>query len=131
MSDKDNEGHPGFTISQIQGVMAGGLAMKPNVVLLHAGTNDLNRPEKDQETWADAPKRLGSLLDHVLEVVPDALVIVARIIQAENQQTAKNVKVFNEAVPGVAKQRAQKGYKVTTVNQSVVGATELVDGLHP
>ena len=131
MSDNDNEGHSGFTISQIQGAMAGGLATKPNVVLLHAGTNDLNRPETEQQTWADAPTRLGALLDDVLEVVPDAVVIVAKIIQAKSAQTAANIRVFNKAVPDVVKQRVEMGSKIKVVDQSVVGAKDLVDGLHP
>lgn len=131
MHDNDNEGHSGFTISQIQGAVKGGLATRPNVVLLHAGTNDLHRPETKTESWADAPKRLGALLDDVLEACPDAVVLVAKIIQAQNTQTIANLKVFNDAIPDVVDQRVKKGSKVTVVDQSVVGVNELVDGLHP
>ena len=108
-----------------------GLELRPNVVLLHAGTNDLNRPESANESWADAPKRLGSVIDNVLKVCPDAVVIVAKIIQAENVQTANNLKTFNEAIPSVVRERVRKGSKVTVVDESVVGADELVDKLHP
>ncbi|KAF1851963.1 carbohydrate esterase family 3 protein [Cucurbitaria berberidis CBS 394.84] len=131
MLNNENEGHSGFTISQIHNVMGPGLALRPNVVLLHAGTNDLNRPESTAETWADAPKRLASVIDDVLKACPDAVVIVAKIIQATNVQTASNLKAFNEAIPGVVEERVKKGSKVTVVDQSVVGVDELVDGLHP
>lgn len=131
MPNNENEGHPGFTISQIDNVMGPGLELRPNVVLLHAGTNDLNRPESANESWADAPKRLGSVIDNVLKACPDAVVIVAKIIQAANVQTASNLKTFNEAIPGVVEQKVKNGSKVTVVDQSVVGVDELVDKLHP
>ncbi len=67
MQNNANEGHPGYIITQIHNVMGPGLAFKPNVVLLHAGTNDLNRPPLVNESWADAPKRLTSLIDDVVK----------------------------------------------------------------
>lgn len=131
MHDNDNEGHSGFRIKQIHDVMSKGLAMRPNVVLLHAGTNDLNRAEIEEETWADAPRRLGDLIDEVTRVCPDAVVLVAKIIQAENPQTAKNIKAFNTALPEVVDHQSRQGRKVMVVDHSPVGISELVDGLHP
>ncbi|KAF1834541.1 SGNH hydrolase [Decorospora gaudefroyi] len=131
MPNNDNEGHPGFTLSQIMGAMKAGLEMRPNVVLLHAGTTDLSRPETAEERWRDAPKRLGSLLDHVLETCPDAVILVAKIIQAQKTQTRANVNIFNNAIPRLVEERVEKGFKLVVVDQSVVGPEELVDGLHP
>lgn len=37
MTDKYNEGHPGWVISQIAGAAANSTNLDPNVVLLHAG----------------------------------------------------------------------------------------------
>ncbi len=131
MQNNANEGHPGYIITQIHNVMGPGLAFKPNVVLLHAGTNDLNRPPLVNESWADAPKRLTSLIDDVVKMLPDSLVIVAQIIQAKSAQTEANIKVFNQAIPGVVAQQVKMKRKVTYVDQSVVGPDELIDGLHP
>ncbi|KAI4949022.1 hypothetical protein J4E91_005485 [Alternaria rosae] len=131
MSNNDNEGHPGATISELQGVMKAGLQMRPNVVLLHIGTNDLARPESPEETWADAPKRLAGLLDDVLDICPDAAVLVAKIIQAADTQTNDNIKTFNDVVPAVVKKKLDQGFKVAVVDHSVVLPKELVDGLHP
>ncbi|KAF2740955.1 SGNH hydrolase [Polyplosphaeria fusca] len=131
MTDNYNEGHPGYTISQIQKVMAGGLDLKPNVVLLHAGTNDLNRDANADESYSGAPARLGNLIDSILNVRPDALVLVAQIINAKKAETETRIKTFNKAVPGVVKKRVVQGHKVMIVDQSVVKASELVDGLHP
>lgn len=131
MYDSDNEGHLGYTIRQIHGAMKAGLAMRPNVVLLHAGTNDLHRPETETESWADAPGRLASLVDEVLTVCPDAVVILAKLIQAKDERTEANLRSFNDAIPALVEERRRRGHKVMLVDQNVVGATELVDGLHP
>jgi len=58
--------------------------MRPNVVLLHIGTNDMARPETPEEKWVDAPKRLAALLDDVLNVCPDAAVLVAKITRVHS-----------------------------------------------
>jgi lysophospholipase L1-like esterase len=131
MHDNDNEGHSGFRINQIHEVMGKALEMRPNIVLLHAGTNDLNREEIQGEAWADAPERLGNLLDEVLRVCPDAVVMVAQIIQAAKAQTATNIKAFNDAIPGLVQERFAKGFKAVAVDHSIVGVAELIDGLHP
>jgi hypothetical protein len=130
MFDNDNEGHLGFTIRQIRAVMKEGLEMRPNVVLVHVGTNELHHEEKE-ERWRDAPKRLGALLDDVLKTCPDAVVLVAKIIQAEKTQTRANIQFFNAAVPKVVEMKAKKGFKIAVVDQSVIMPNELVDGLHP
>ncbi|CAN9461856.1 unnamed protein product [Alternaria alternata] len=131
MDNNDNEGHEGHTISQLQGVMRDGLQMRPNLVLLHVGTNDLARPESMAERWSDAPNRLASLLDEVLDVCPDAVVLVAKIIQAEKMQTRANIEAFNDAVPVVVRKKLEQGFKLAVVDHSIIGPSELVDGLHP
>jgi hypothetical protein len=131
MADKDNEGHPGFTINQIRPVAGGGLASRPNVVLLHAGTNDLNRGNPSNEPDSDAPRRLGLLLDDVLKAVPNAVVIVAKIIPAKNSGLAANIKTFNNALPAMVAERVKKGSKVSIVDMNVLSLNELSDSLHP
>ena len=131
MADNDNQGHPGFTISQIRGVAAGGLASKPNVVLIHAGTNDLNRGNPASEPDADAPRRLGLLVDDVLKAVPNAVVIVAKIIPSKKSGLAANIKTFNNALPAIVAARVSKGSKVSIVDMNVLSLNELSDDLHP
>ncbi|KAI4959042.1 hypothetical protein J4E86_002762 [Alternaria arbusti] len=132
MADKDNQGFPGYTISQIRGVAAGGLALKPNVVLLHAGTNDLNRGNPSSEPDADAPRRLGLLLDDVLKAVPNAVVIVAKIIPSKQSGLNANIKTFNNALPAIVASRVSKGSKVSIVDMNVLStSSELSDNLHP
>lgn len=131
MSQRAHEGYCGFMISQIAGIMDGGLSLKPNVVLVHAGTNDMNRPELTQEKWADAPTRLERLLEKIYAAVPEAVVLVAKIVQASRDHTRMNIMRFNEEVPQVVERGVKRGFKVIIVDQSVIGVDELVDGLHP
>lgn len=131
MYNNDNEGHSGVTISQLQGAMKAGLEMRPNVILLHIGTNDLARPETTEERWRDAPRRLGRLLDEILKVCPDAVVLVAKIVQAQNTQTRANIQIFNDAVPKVVDMWVDKGFRLAVADLSIVGTNELIDGLHP
>lgn len=132
MADNYNEGHPGYTISRIGAVAGPGLAESPNIVLLHAGTNDLNNsPRPANESYANAPTRLGALIDEVLAQVPGTVVVVAQIINAANAGTEEKIQAFNQAVPGIAQQRADAGMKVAVVDMSSVGAGELIDGLYP
>jgi lysophospholipase L1-like esterase len=132
MADKDNQGHPGYTISQIRGVMSPGLASRPNVVLLHAGTNDLNRGNPASEPDSDAPRRLGLLLDDVLKAMPNAVVIVAKIIPSRQAGLNTNIKTFNNALPAIVAARVSKGSKVSIVDMNVLNtSSELSDNLHP
>ena len=129
MFNTDNEGHVNATIGEIMAVMKAGLEMRPNIVLVHVGTTDLDR--SDSAMWKNAPKQLGRLLDGVLETCPDAVVLVAKIIQARKKQTNDNIRSFNEAVPEIVEKRAKKGFKIRVVDHSVVRAEELADDLHP
>lgn len=42
MKDNWNEGHSGFNIATVQGSNSEALSERPNVILLHVGTNDLD-----------------------------------------------------------------------------------------
>ncbi|KAF2499251.1 SGNH hydrolase [Lophium mytilinum] len=131
MNDNYNQGYPGYTISGIAGIAGPGLDMKPNVVLLHAGTNDLDRVPPSNEPYADAPTRLGTLIDQVLKALPESVVLVAQIINAKDAATEARIKTYNAQVPAVVKQRADDGWKVAVVDFSSVTKDELIDGLHP
>ncbi|KAL4946967.1 SGNH hydrolase-type esterase domain-containing protein [Aspergillus filifer] len=126
MQDPDNEGYNGATISEIASKCGAALDMRPNVVLLHAGTNDMNRPS-DPDT---APERLGELIDQII-TCPDAAVLVAKIIPATNTETMARIDTYNSQVPDVVAARANKGKQVMVVDMTVLTTAELNDGLHP
>lgn len=98
MSDKDNEGHPGWTIDQISGAAntVANAGIQPTAVLLHAGTNDCNT-----YGWEEAHNRLGKLIDVVVSKWPQAAVLVAKIIPSQNQNTQSQISYFNARVQGM------------------------------
>lgn len=100
----------------------------PNVVLLHAGTNDLWQ-EATQEERDGAPQRLGELIESIVCEDYDAIVLVARIVG--NNYVQDRVNVFNAAVPGVAYKYAQLGFKVRVADMSSIQGSQLKDGVHP
>ncbi|KAK4507185.1 hypothetical protein PRZ48_000919 [Zasmidium cellare] len=115
---------------------------QPNLVLVHAGTNDntlqwiyQDEPQPNTvycpvgsgecignthptETYADAPNRLGHLLDFVLLQDPNAVVLVAQLIQ--DYYNATQWQLYNAAIPDVVAARRDKGYKVKTVDLTSV-----------
>jgi hypothetical protein len=148
LSDKDNEGHPGWTIDQIAGAVSN-VGGTPNAVLLHAGTNDCNT-----YGWETAHERLGKLIDVVTAKWPRAAVVVAKIVPSQSANTNSNIKSFNSKVQGelfvgccdcwmvladvgyfllgVVTQRANAGKRVSVVDMSTLNpSTDLSDYLHP
>ncbi|KAF3021561.1 hypothetical protein E8E14_013182 [Neopestalotiopsis sp. 37M] len=128
MSDNDNEGHNGANISQISAYADLSLGQRPNVVLLHAGTNDMA-----SDASADgAVDRLAALIDKILEQCSDATVLVARIIASSNSATQDRIDAFNAGVEAAIASRAADGKHVHALPMDdAVTADDLFDGIHP
>ena len=116
MTDNANEGHSGYRIDQIADIANLSLKANPNVVLLHAGTNDCIQ-DYDLPT---APQRLGALMDQILSVVPQTTLLVAQIIGTPNATVQARIDAFNAQIPGLVNKRASIGARVWTVNMSHV-----------
>jgi lysophospholipase L1-like esterase len=129
LPDPYSEGYDGAIIADIATFINGSLSsMRPNVVLIHAGTNDMNRPIDPD----NAPERLGAMIDEVVSICPDAAVLVAEIITTNNTAAAELGQTYNAAIPGVVSSRADDGKKVLLVDMSSLLTTdELTDGIHP
>ncbi|KAL4861292.1 hypothetical protein BDV12DRAFT_204162 [Aspergillus spectabilis] len=126
MQDPDNKGYNGATISEISNWCGNALAMRPNVVLIHVGTNNMNQPFEPDT----APTRLGQLIDKVASNCPDAAILVVRIIPASGPGTMSWINAFNEKVSGIVESRANDGKKVMVVGMTMLTTSELQDGLH-
>lgn len=128
MADSDNEGHNGATISEISSFADRSLRQRPNVVLLHAGTNDMN----DDASAAGAVDRLTGLIDKILTQCPDAAVLVARIVASSDAATQNRINAFNDGVEAAVETRAASGKHVELmIMDAVVTAEYLSDGIHP
>lgn len=122
---KNHEGHSGWTIQQIDDIVPSpALGPDPHIILLHIGTNDM------YQTPAGAPDRLGTLIDQIVADLPDALLVVAKIIPLSSGASAVNT--FNATVPGLVEERANAGKHVILVDQfEGFPTSELGDGVHP
>ncbi|MEO7731098.1 MAG: FG-GAP-like repeat-containing protein, partial [Kofleriaceae bacterium] len=128
LPDLDNEGHSGWIISQIAGIADGVLATyRPNLVTLHIGTNDMNR----NIDVANAPARLGALIDQILVDEPEATVLVATLVPANDTATQARIAEYNRQIPAVVAQRQNAGKHVRVVSMSAVTTADLSDTLHP
>jgi len=128
MSNNENEGHPGAVIAQIGGFAERSLVRRPNVILLMAGTNDM----VGQRDVEHAPQRLGVLIDRCVAACPDAVLLVAQLTPFLHVPSQERANVFNAAIPGLVRERVDRGKKVVVVNmEEYVEMGWLVDGLHP
>ena len=127
--DRDNEGHPGWTIAQLAARVDGWTAAhRPDVVLLHIGTNDM----KSEAAARGATGRLAALIARLRADLPAAHLVVARITSANGRATKGSRQArtlaFNAAVPGIV---ARAGADVHLVDHSAVRGLDLTDGVHP
>ncbi len=126
MPDRDHEGHPGWTIAQVDANVVSWLRTStPRTVLLHIGTNDMYGSDP-----GGAPNRLGTLVDRITAQAPGADVFVATIIPISFAD--QTVRTFNAAVTSIVRAKAAAGKKVHLVDMyPSVSVSDLPDGIHP
>jgi len=132
---KHHEGHGGWKISQIAGVINSAISSsKPHIVLLKIGTNDIN----GNDNISNAPTRLANLIDQICTDAPNALLVVSAIIPTTNDGTNNNVRNYNTAIKEKAEAAAAAGKHVVFVDNYQAFAENsnyktalMADGLHP
>jgi hypothetical protein len=128
LPDRDNEGHPGWKIGDIAGSVDGWLATyRPDVVLLHIGTNDM----KQDFDVAHAPDRLSALIDRILVGAPNATVVASSLPPLPDADSNRRVDAFNAAIPGVVRAKAAAGKKVLFADiNAAIPVSDVTDGTH-
>ncbi|KAL5327173.1 hypothetical protein ACEPPN_004865 [Leptodophora sp. 'Broadleaf-Isolate-01'] len=127
MTDNHNEGHPGAVITEIGNFSLGSLALRPNLILLMAGTNDMNL-----NLSVGATERLGNLIDMCSTACPDAVILLAQLTPAAKPDVEARIEQFNPAVISLAASREGKGMKIAVVDMpKFVTTADLKDNLHP
>ncbi|WP_433791686.1 SGNH/GDSL hydrolase family protein [Actinoplanes sp. CA-252034] len=123
--DLDHEGHGGWTIERIAGIVDRSLAEhRPDVVLLHAGTNNITRSDDPMA----AARKLSDLIDRVVAGAPQAEIYVAKIIGTAVASEVPANRAYNALVPAVVQ---EKGPRVHLVDQSTVAGLDIYDAHHP
>jgi lysophospholipase L1-like esterase len=128
LPDPEHEGHNGWEISQIADAARTYVpALRPSVVLIHAGTNDMNRNVDP----TGAPGRLAQLVDQTLSDAPEATVLVATLVPASNGTVQNRIDEYNRQVRALVRARQETGRHVGLVDLAPITTSDLVDGLHP
>jgi hypothetical protein len=124
-----HEGHSGWTIDMIgDQVPSPALQTAPHIVLLMAGTNDAIM----NLNIAQAPTRLGTLLDELTTGAPNALILVAQLTPLSDSARESRVTGFNAAIPAIVQTRVAAGKHIKLVDMHTGFPTsELADGIHP
>jgi lysophospholipase L1-like esterase len=128
----NHEGHSGWTIAPAGGRSGISTLLKndstnqsvmlkytPHIVLLMIGTNDAI----DNYDMANAPTRLGSLIDTIYSQLPEVLLVVAQPVPSRGDASkgddtglSARIKTFNDAIPAVVKARADAGKHILVVD---------------
>ncbi|MFI7135382.1 FG-GAP-like repeat-containing protein [Nonomuraea sp. NPDC050153] len=129
MSDRDNQGHPGKRIGQIAAFAYCSVPRyQPNVITLHAGTNDMNQ----NYNLPAAPTRLKKLINQALTHSPRATVLVAKLIPTAKAGLQPRIDAFNAALPGMVEDLQNEGKHVLLVDMKRVLVSDgLENDAHP
>jgi lysophospholipase L1-like esterase len=128
LGDKANEGHVGLRADEITAQVTSWLTQaRPDVVLLHIGTNDLG-----EVSGAETAAHLDALLAEIYRAQPQTHVVVTTIIPMLSGVDAER-DAYNSAIPGIVDRYRSAGRAITTVDMSHLldQATDYVDELHP
>ncbi|KAK3900212.1 carbohydrate esterase [Staphylotrichum tortipilum] len=132
MRDNDVEGWPGNRIEQVHAKAMAAVSvpgLKPNVVLINAGTNDATQ----NFNVSTAGARMEALIRDVYAASPRAVVILSTLLV--NTKAEGNVEHINRQFGDVARKlREKEGRRLVLVDMhgdDGPGTGDLVDGTHP
>ncbi|HTV24369.1 MAG TPA: SGNH/GDSL hydrolase family protein, partial [Polyangiaceae bacterium] len=136
----NHDGFSGFTIDPSSRSGISPLAepaitnYRPHIILLMIGTNDVDQ----NIDVANAPARLGALIDRITSAAPDLLLVVATIIPTTVAATNQRVQAFDAAIPALIEARQAAGKHVVGVDMFAAFSDNpffptalMVDTLHP
>jgi hypothetical protein len=123
---QNNEGHSGWTISQLANIVPShALDPQPHIILLMIGTNDMYRGNP-----ATAPDRLRDLINEIFAFDPDTLLVVAQLTPLSFSNAA--VEAYNAALPAIIDGIAATGAHIRLVDMYNGFSTSMLgDGVHP
>ncbi|KAL4923744.1 SGNH/GDSL hydrolase family protein [Aspergillus undulatus] len=128
MKDNENEGWPGFTITQVHDKAKTQYPVRPNLVLINAGTNDCNRNQQD--AIAKGAQRMENMVRDIFNNIPGATVILSGLLPNKNRD--KCTKSLNDQYGQIVERLARDGENIVFANtygHFTLG--DLADGTHP
>ena len=130
MAEPNHEGHGGWRIDQIDGIILGVLdqIVDPDVILVLIGTNDFGQ----SYDYTNAIYRLDALIAKMATNRPYAKIVVANLTERGEPYNARIQALFNPFVQGVVSNHAALGRQVYFTDlRSAVPVADMPDALHP
>ncbi|KXJ87696.1 SGNH hydrolase-type esterase domain-containing protein [Microdochium bolleyi] len=131
MEDKDNEGHPGFKITQVSTAADASIPQQPNVVLINAGTNDCIQ----NDAVDSAHERMAALLDKLFDQVPGTTVVLSTLLVNADDTVDGRVAVVNDGYRALVRSQREAGRRIVLAEMNdgnYITRDDLVDdGIHP
>ncbi|MFA5044307.1 MAG: Ig-like domain-containing protein [Paludibacter sp.] len=131
IGDIDHEGHGGALIDQIASSINSWMdTTHPDIIMLEIGTNDI----AFNVDVANAPTRLGSLIDKICAKLPtNGKLYVATIIPFGDVAANQRASNYNAALPAIIQTRQNEGKPVSLVdlNHSILLTDLSADNVHP
>lgn len=126
MPDNDHEGHSGKYLADIAQYWKRSIQARPNVVLIHAGTNNMDK----EVDLAIAPRLIESIIDDIFSAASDAAILVAPVIWANSARMQANTDAFNHQLEQIILEKQQAGKHILSVRTNI-GLPDLSDMKHP
>lgn len=126
--DQDHEGHSGFRADKVAlGVRAWVTQTQAEVVLVHLGTNDVLKGQRNSSTRRD----LANVIDEMRIANPQVRILLAEIIPIQGKESI--VQDLNLAIRALAGEKHTAASPVIAVDQftGFNVTSDLYDGVHP
>ncbi|WP_073109749.1 PKD domain-containing protein, partial [Hymenobacter daecheongensis] len=127
--DLDHEGHWGWRADELLAQAQGWSAThQPDVVLMHAGSNDMIQNQSVTETRDE----LGQLIDALRAGKPTVKIIMAQLLPVALSPGNSNITALNALLPALAQQKttAQSPVIIVDQNTGYDPAVDTYDGVH-
>ena len=128
--DVDNEGHWGWTADEVLAEIAGwAQAGRPDIVLLHLGTNDMLGGFGIDSTLDE----LTGIVEALRVANPGVAVLLAQLIPVRFDEGTQRIVELNQNLAGLALSLSTEASPVVLVDQftGFDPSTMTADGLHP
>jgi lysophospholipase L1-like esterase len=119
--DKDHAGHWGWRADEILNGRGGAgklaqwaAAARPDVALVHLGTNDIIQGQSSDSTVAE----LGRVIDTLRAANPRVKVVVAKVIPSKDAAVRSRLNAFNTRIPAMVKAKSTSASPVVVVDQA-------------
>ena len=128
--DLDHESYGGRRADQIlENISSWANAARPDVVLLHLGTNDLIQKQSVQSTLDD----ISNIIDRLRDYNSNIAILLAKVTPSVTKRGGEAIAAFNRLVPDLAQSKNRSGSPVILVDQEsgFNVKSNTYDGLHP